>query len=221
MDSSPHNYFLYKKPHQFSLPLCRYTYGKNVKGKAKVEISFGTVSGRILLYMVDNEQLLVCGENDSYCRFESPFQERECGPWPRCPRFELDTEVPLYITNCWCGLPHEGFSCITVYWWLKELPKRFTSATHKCVSLFWWIFSGTFHWCRKVTMHKCPCINVLCVATHKWWNKPKMVMGKTEPMEKFGKLSQWKICVSCFPSAERSPRKNVLSVATHPCWNRA
>ena len=154
-------------------------------------------------------------------------------------------------------------------WWLEELPKQFTTATHKCVSLFWQNFFGTFHWCRKVTMHKCPHINVLCVAMHKWWNEPKMgdgenwtngkvrktestenlcllfsecrkvttqkcfkcrhtsmlkrnlgwVTGKTEPMEKFGKLNWQKICVSCCPSAERSPRKNVLSVATHPCWN--
>ena len=43
------------------------------------------------------------------------------------------------------------------------------------------------------------------------------VTGKTEPTEKFGKLNQQKICVSRFPSAERSPCKNVLSVATHKC----
>ena len=35
-------------------------------------------------------------------------------------------------------------------------------------------FFGTFHWCRKVTLHKCPHINVLCVAMHKWWNESKM-----------------------------------------------
>ena len=125
-------------------------------------------------------------------------------------------------------------------WWLEELPKQFTTATHKCVSLFWRIFFSTFHWYRKVTMHKCPHINVLCVATHKCWNKPKMgdgenwtngkvrktelienlclplsecrkvtmqkcfkrshtsmlkqnlrwVTGKTEPMDKFGKLNR-------------------------------
>ena len=147
MDSSPHNYFLYKEPHQFSLPSNRYTYGKNVKGKAKVEISFGTVSGRILLYMVDNEELLVCGEDDYYCRFESPFQERECGPWPRCPRFELDTEVPLYITNCWCGLPQEGFSCITVYKFLvhHKLLKRTFNQKPKG---FWLItvYKPLVHW---------------------------------------------------------------------------
>ena len=47
------------------------------------------------------------------------------------------------------------------------------------LSLFWWIFLGTFHWCRKVTTHnKCPRINVLCVAMHKWWNEPKMGDGE-------------------------------------------
>ena len=30
----------------------------------------------------------------------------------------------------------------------------------------------------------------------------RRVMGKTEPTEKFGKLNQWKICVSSFPSVD-------------------
>ena len=57
-------------------------------------------------------------------------------------------------------------------WWLEELPKRFTTATHKCVSLFWRIFFLALFWikCRKVTTHKCPPMNVSCVATHKCWN---------------------------------------------------
>ena len=29
-----------------------------------------------------------------------------------------------------------------------------------------------------MTTHKCPCINVLCVATHKWWNEAKMGDGE-------------------------------------------
>ena len=41
------------------------------------------------------------------------------------------------------------------------------------------------------------------------------VMGKIEPTEKVGKLNQWKIHISSFPSAERSPCKNVLSIALH------
>ena len=35
----------------------------------------------------------------------------------------------------------------------------------------------------------------------------KWVMGKAEPMKKFGKLNQRKISVSGFLSAERSPQK--------------
>ena len=49
----------------------------------------------------------------------------------------------------------------------------------------------------------------------------RWVMGKTEPMEKFGKLNQWKICVPSFLSAERSPCKNVFkrSHALMLKWN--
>ena len=43
-------------------------------------------------------------------------------------------------------------------------------------------------------------------------------MGKTEPTEKFGKLNQWKICVSRFLSAERSPCKNVSTGTEYHCW---
>ena len=44
--------------------------------------------------------------------------------------------------------------------------------------------------------------------------------GETEPMEKFGKLNQWKICVSSFPSAEKSPCKSFkCSHALMLKWN--
>ena len=43
----------------------------------------------------------------------------------------------------------------------------------------------------------------------------RRVTGETEPTEKVGKLNQWKIYVSSFLSAERSPCKNVSSIAMH------
>ena len=44
------------------------------------------------------------------------------------------------------------------------------------------------------------------------------VTGKTEPTEKFGKLNRQKICVSRFPSAERSPCKNVSTETEYHHW---
>ena len=68
-----------------------------------------------------------------------------------------------------------------------------------------------FSECRKVTTQKYfKRSHALILKWNLGW-----VMGKTEPMEKFGKLNQWKICVSGFLSAEMSPHKNVLSVAMH------
>ena len=89
---------------------------------------------------------------------------------------------------------------VQIYWWLVELPKRFTTATHKSVSLFWWTFFGTFWECRKVTPR---CFKHLCVPTLKCWNEPKRRGRETEPTEK---LNQQKICISHFVllSAERS-----------------
>ena len=70
-----------------------------------------------------------------------------------------------------------------------------------------------FSECRKVTMQKCfKHSQASMLKRNLGW-----VTGKTEPTEKFGKLNRWKICVSCFLSAERSPCKNVLSIAKHPC----
>ena len=46
------------------------------------------------------------------------------------------------------------------------------------------------------------------------WNLGR-VTGKSESIEKVGKLNQQKIHVSSFLSAERSPCKNVLSIAMH------
>ena len=45
--------------------------------------------------------------------------------------------------------------------------------------------------CRKVTMHKCPYINIINVKT-----KPRMCDGEKWTKGKFGKLNQWKICNS-------------------------
>ena len=35
---------------------------------------------------------------------------------------------------------------------------------------FGWFLALSWIKCRKVTMHKCPCMNVLCVAMHRCWN---------------------------------------------------
>ena len=56
-------------------------------------------------------------------------------------------------------------------------------------------------------MHKCPHINVLNVET-----EPRMGKGDNRTNGKFGKLNQWKICISGFLSTERSPHINVLNV---------
>ena len=49
-------------------------------------------------------------------------------------------------------------------WWLVELTKRFTMATHKCVSLFWWTFFGTCSAPRSrinvLNIYACPRLNV-------------------------------------------------------------
>ena len=51
-----------------------------------------------------------------------------------------------------------------------------------------------------MSMHKCPRINVLNVET-----EPRMGEGDNQTNGKFEKLNQWKICISGFLSAERSP----------------
>ena len=40
--------------------------------------------------------------------------------------------------------------------------------------------------------------------------------GDNRTNRKFGKLNQWKICISGFLSAERSPHINVLNVEMEP-----
>ena len=62
-----------------------------------------------------------------------------------------------------------------------------------------------------MSMHKCPCINVLNVET-----EPRMGEGDNQTNGKFEKLKQWKICISGFLSAERSPHINVLNVEMEP-----
>ena len=49
-------------------------------------------------------------------------------------------------------------------------------------------------------MHKCPWINVLNIEM-----EPRMGDGDNRTMESYGTLNQWKICISGFLSAERSP----------------
>ena len=75
----------------------------------------------------------------------------------------------------------------------------------------WAYFGGFFlalSWikCRKVTMHKCPCMNVLNIET-----KPRMGDRENWTNRKFLKLNQWKICISHYVllSAERSSCVNV------------
>ena len=43
------------------------------------------------------------------------------------------------------------------------------------------------------------------------------VMGKTEPAEKFGKLNQWKIHVSSFPSVHRISVSAIMKKLTNGC----
>ena len=60
-------------------------------------------------------------------------------------------------------------------------------------------------------MYKCPCINVLNVET-----EPRKGKGDNQTNGKFRKLNQWKIHISGFLSAERSPHINVLNFETEP-----
>ena len=46
--------------------------------------------------------------------------------------------------------------------------------------------------------------------------EPNKGEGDNRTNGKFGKLNQWKNCISGFLSAERSPRINVLNVETEP-----
>ena len=64
---------------------------------------------------------------------------------------------------------------------------------------------------RKVTTHKCPCINVLIIEMEPWKGE-----GDNQTNGQFGRLNQWKICISGFLSADRSPHTNVLNVETEP-----
>ena len=56
-----------------------------------------------------------------------------------------------------------------------------------------------------------PCINVLNIEI-----EPRKGEGDNRTNGKFGKLNQWKICISGFLSAERSPHINVLNVEIEP-----
>ena len=60
-------------------------------------------------------------------------------------------------------------------------------------------------------MYKCPCINVLNIEM-----EPRKGEGDNQTNGKFGKLNQWKICISGFLSAERSPHINALNVEMEP-----
>ena len=62
-----------------------------------------------------------------------------------------------------------------------------------------------------MSTYKCPRINVLNVET-----EPRMGEGNNRKNGKFGKLNQWKICISGFLSAERSPHINVLNIEMEP-----
>ena len=46
--------------------------------------------------------------------------------------------------------------------------------------------------------------------------EPRMGEGDNQTNGKFKKLNQWKICISGFLSAERSPHINVLNVEMEP-----
>ena len=46
--------------------------------------------------------------------------------------------------------------------------------------------------------------------------EPRKGEGDNQTNGKFGKLNQWKICISGFLSAERSPHINVLNVEMEP-----
>ena len=56
-------------------------------------------------------------------------------------------------------------------------------------------------------MHKCPCINVLDIEM-----EARKGEGNNQTNRKFGKLNQWKICISGFLSAERSPILGSVSI---------
>ena len=45
----------------------------------------------------------------------------------------------------------------------------------------------------------------------------RRVMGKTEPIEKFGKLNRWKIRVSSFPSADGIPLSAIMKKLKNGC----
>ena len=46
--------------------------------------------------------------------------------------------------------------------------------------------------------------------------EPRMGEGDNRTNGKFEKLNQWKICISVFLSAERSPHINVLNIEMEP-----
>ena len=75
----------------------RYTYGKNVKGKAKVEIFIQRHYGGIIYYDDESGESTGCGEDASYCRWNYELSQSECHPHPRCPTTTLDTEVSRCI----------------------------------------------------------------------------------------------------------------------------
>ena len=91
-----------------------------------------------------------------------------------------------------------------------------------CINV-WAYFGGislALSWikCRKVTTHKCPCINVLNIET-----EPTMGDGENWTNRKFGKLNQWKIHISpvfwvkCRKvTMHKCPHINVLNVETKP-----
>ena len=72
--------------------------------------------------------------------------------WSIC---QLFTTATTLVKVRICSPGNVWLSWLSYYWWLEELPKRFSEdLTHEILSLFWDFFFVTFLKCIKVT-HKC------------------------------------------------------------------
>ena len=70
-----------------------------------MEISVGDPYGDVILYGDDIGEIVACGEDASFCRWNDELQQSECHPWPHCPGTKVDIEVQMYrhASHCGCG----------------------------------------------------------------------------------------------------------------------